>query len=408
MHGRNCYIPAGIHFYKGKKDMSYNFDEIIDRDNTASVKFGLRKEIFGIADVHPMWVADMDFAVPGFIRDAIIERAKHPIYGYTFRPPVFFESIISWMSRRHGWDIDKSWISFSPGIVPALNMIVLTFTEPGDRIILQPPVYFPFFTAVKNHGREIVHNRLVNRNGRYYMDFEDLEEKAKNAKMLILCHPHNPVGRVWTKEELTKLVEICRRNGVLIISDEIHSDLILGDNKHIPVLTIAGAEEIAISCYAPSKTFNLAGLSTSYLITPSKDLRRKYEKTLDNLHIGMGNIFGNESLIAAYTHGEKWLGELLVYLEDNLTCLENFIKDHIPLAKVTVTEATYLIWMDFRKLGMEDRDLKKFMVRQAGLGLNDGPTFGPGGSGFQRMNIALPREKLTDALNDLRAALARL
>ncbi len=311
-------------------------------------------------DVRPMWVADMDFAVPPFIVDAIISRARHPVYGYTFRPQAFFDSIISWMSRRHGWEVKKPWISFSPGIVPALNMAVLAYTEPGDRIIVQPPVYFPFFTAVRNHGREIVHNGLINRNGTYVMDFDDLEEKARTAKMLILCHPHNPVGRAWTREELETLAGICRKHEVLILSDEIHSDLIYNEGHHIPLLSLPETANHTVSFYAPSKTFNLAGLSTSVLIIPDPVLRQKYEKTLDNLHIGMGNIFGSEALMAAYNQGEDWLRQLLQYLEGNYRYLEEFIGERLPEVGVTQTRATYLIWLDFRKLGMDDAKTEEF------------------------------------------------
>ncbi len=388
--------------------MNYNFDEIIDRENTSSVKFDLRNDVFGTPDVFPMWVADMDFATPPFIREAIIRRAMHPVYGYTFRSSAFHESILSWMSRRHQWEVDKSWISFSPGIVPALNMAVLAFTEPGDRIILQPPVYFPFFTAVKNHGREVAYNELICRDGNYYMDFEDLEKKAATAKMLILCHPHNPIGRLWKKEELESLLDICRRHHVLILSDEIHSDLILSEERHTPLLSLNNADEITTACYSASKTFNLAGLSTSFLISPNPELRQKYEKTLDNLHIGMGNLFGNEALIAAYTEGEEWLNQLLIYLRENIRFLENFLNRHIPLVHLTKTEATYLTWLDFRSLGMSDRNLKNFIIKEAGLGLNDGPQFGPGGRGFQRMNVALPRPKLAGALEILEAAIRKI
>ncbi len=385
--------------------MQYQFDEIINREGTSSVKYDLRKELFGQEDVTPMWVADMDFATPEFIREAVIKRARHPVYGYSFRPPEFFESIISWMRRRHRWDIRKEWISFSPGIVPAVNMAVLAFTDPGDRIILQPPVYHPFFNAVRDHGREIVYNQLIHKDGRYSIDFEDLEDKARTSGMLIFCHPHNPVGRAWTRNELETLTEICRKHHVYILSDEIHSDLLLNGKTHIPLLTCQGAEEITLSCYAPSKTFNLAGLSTSFLITPNRELRINYEKILNGLHIGMGNIFGTEALKAAYDQGEQWLDELIGYLRGNLHFLENFAGEHLPDIRITPTEATYLVWIDFRKYGMNDHELKQFIIHQAGLGLNDGPVFGPGGSGFQRMNIALPRKKLADALGSLKKAL---
>lgn len=384
--------------------MKYNFDEIISRENSNSVKFDLRKEYFGNEDVLPMWVADMDFATPEFIREAVMERAKHPVYGYTVRKDEFPEAIVAWMKTRHSWNVDKEWISFSPGIVPALNMCVLAFTEPGDKIMIQPPVYFPFFRAVKDHKRELVENVLVNTNNSYSIDFEDFEEKASESKAFILCHPHNPVGRLWNRDELNRIFEICQKHGVIVFSDEIHSDLILEGRTHIPFLTIPGAEKITVSMYAPSKTFNLAGLSTSYLVIPDKDLKRKYDRYLDNLHMGLGNIFGAVALQAAYSKGEVWLQELLMYIQQNIEFLDNFLKIRIPAVKAIRPEATYLVWLDFRDLGMNDDDLKEFIIKKAGLGLNHGPVFGSGGSGFQRINVATPRKILEKGLLQLEAA----
>jgi cystathionine beta-lyase len=297
--------------------MIYNFDKIIQRENTACVKYDLRKAFFGNDTILPLWVADMDFETPDFIREAVIKRASHPVYGYTFRTESFSQSIVDWMRKRHHWEIKKEWVSFSPGVVPALNMAVLAFTKPGDKVIVQPPVYFPFFTAVKNHGRELVYNQLIEKDGRYEMDFDDLEKKAdEKTRLLLLCHPHNPVGRLWGKKELETLVDICARKNILIISDEIHSDLMLNGNVHIPLATLSQkAADISLTCIAPSKTFNLAGLSTSALIIPNENLKKEYEKILDHLHVGMGNIFGITSLEAAYNHGEEWLDQLLQYLK---------------------------------------------------------------------------------------------
>jgi len=381
--------------------MAYNFDKIIHRNNTNSVKYDLNKQVFGASELMPMWVADMDFATPDFIRDAIVERANHPVYGYTFRGKEFNQSIVQWMTKRHTWDIKEKWISFCPGIVPALNLAVLSFTQPDDEIIVQPPVYFPFFSAVKDHGRTLVYNQLCENNGRYNIDFNDLEKKAKTAKMLLFCHPHNPVGRVWTKKELQQLIDICHRNKVIIISDEIHADLILGKHKHIPLLSLKDTENIVLSCYAPSKTFNLAGLATSYLITPDKELKKKFDDQINKLHLGMGNIFGTTALVAAYENGEDWLDQLLDYLEDNFNTLESFFKEKLPRIRVIPTEATYLTWLDFRDYELSSDELKQGVIKKAGLGLNDGPMFGPGGEGFQRINIALSRAKLLDALDRL-------
>jgi len=384
----------------------YDFDTIIQRENTACVKYDLRKEFFGTSSIQPLWVADMDFETPDFIREAVMKRAAHPVYGYTFRTESFSQSIVNWMIRRYHWEIKKEWVSFSPGVVPALNMAVLAFTDPGDKVVVQPPVYFPFFTAVKNHGRELVYNQLVEKNGHYEMDFDDLERRIdERTRLLLLCHPHNPVGRLWTKQELETLVEICARKNVIIVSDEIHSDLMLHGNIHIPLASLSEkAAEISLTCIAPSKTFNLAGLSTSALIIPNESHRKTYEKMLDNLHVGMGNLFGIITLEAAYNGGDVWLMQLLAYLDQNYKLLTDFFEARIPKVKVIPADATYLIWLDFRKLGLKNKELKEFIIEKAGLGLNDGPSFGPGGDGFQRINIALPRKSLLKALEKLEKA----
>ena len=390
--------------------MVYNFDKIISRENSASVKYDLRKDVFGVEDILPLWVADMDFETPDFIREAVLKRASHPVYGYTFRTPLFSQSIMDWMMKRHKWEIKKEWVSFSPGVVPALNMAVLAFTKPGDKVVIQPPVYFPFYTAVKNHGRELLYNQLIEKNGRYEMDFEDLEKKAdEKTRLLLLCHPHNPVGRLWSEQELETLVEICARKNILIISDEIHSDLMLNGNVHVPIASLSKkAADITLTCISPSKTFNLAGLSTSALIIPNEIHKKTYEKMLEGLHIGMGNLFGITALEAAYNQGEEWLGQLLQYLDQNLSLLTEYIESRIPLIKVIQPEATYLVWLDFRKLNLKSKELKEFVIRKAGIGLNDGPSFGPGGDGFQRINIALPRERLLLALEKLEKAVNKL
>ena len=387
--------------------MTYNFDKLIPRENTACVKYDMRKQYFGTDDVLPLWVADMDFETPDFIREAVLKRASHPVYGYTFRTDSFSESIIYWMKKRHNWEIDKNQVSFSPGVVPALNMAVLAFTKPGDKVIVQPPVYFPFFTAVKNHGRELVYNQLMEKEGRYEMDFEDLEKKIDDkTRLLLLCHPHNPVGRLWTVKELEILVDICARKNIIIVSDEIHSDLMLSGNIHVPLASLSRkAADISLTCIAPSKTFNLAGLSTSALIIPNESHKKTYDKMLDDLHIGMGNLFGITSLEAAYNGGEEWLGQLLQYLDSNLALLNDFFTKRIPSVKVIPPEATYMVWLDFRTLGLNNRELKEFIIQKARIGLNDGPSFGPGGDGYQRINIALPRQVLAEALARLEKAI---
>jgi len=389
--------------------MIYNFDKLINRKDTASVKYDLREKLFGNSEVLPMWVADMDFEVPEYITEALSERIKHGVFGYTYRPDSFFETISSWISRRHGWDISPETIGFSPGIVPALNMCILEFTDPGDAVVVQPPVYFPFFSAVSKHGRKLVYNQLLEKDGYYSIDFDAMEESfSSGAKMFFLCNPHNPVGRVWTRMELERMADLCVRYKVLVISDEIHADLVLGGRKHIPLASL-GTEiaDLCLTCMAPSKTFNLAGLYTSMVIASNPKLKKRYDKVLDAVHVGGDNIFGQLALEAAYTHGDEWLDQLLVYLEKNYQLLCKQLKSSVPDLIVSPLEATYLVWLDFSFLGMNDNELKEFMIGQAGLGLNDGPMFGPGGEQHQRMNIATPRSILEEGLGRLILAVSQ-
>jgi len=295
--------------------MHYNFDKIINREHTASVKFDLRKEVFGKEDILPMWVADMDFETPDFVIDTLKKRLEHPILGYSYRPDSYYQSIINWVKRRHQWIIKKEWISFSPGIVPAINMAIMAYTEPGDQIIVQPPVYHPFFSAIKNNHRIQVDNPLTLQNGRYFIDFNDLKAKLKDAKMILLSNPHNPGGSVWSKEELQTLGELCVENDVLIMADEIHSDLVFKPAQYVPMASLS--PEIAnqtVTFIAPSKTFNMAGLATSSVVISNNILKEKFDQILDTIHISMGNIFGAVASEAAYTHGDEWLDELLEYL----------------------------------------------------------------------------------------------
>lgn len=389
--------------------MKYNFDEIINRENTASVKFDLRKVVFGKEDIIPMWVADMDFKTPEFIIDALKKRLEHPILGYSYRPDSYFQSIIKWVKRRHQWDIEKDWISFSPGIVPAINMAIMAYTKPGDKIIVQPPVYHPFFSAIKNNNRIQIENPLVLKNGRYYFDFEDLKKKVKDAKMILLSNPHNPGGSVWAKEELQKLGEMCVKNNVLIMADEIHADLVFKPAKFVPMASVT--PEIAnqtTTFIAPSKTFNMAGLATSSVINSNPSLKEKYDQVLDAIHIGMGNIFGTVASEAAYNYGDQWLDELLVYLSQNMDFVEQYFSEHIPDIKVIRPEGTYLMWLDCSGLNLKNKDLKDFMINDAGLGFNDGRMFGTGGDGFMRMNVASPKQAIKIALNKLREAVNKL
>jgi len=386
--------------------MNYNFDEIINRENTNCVKYDLRKNIFGRDDIIPMWVADMDFKTPDFIFEAIKERLNHQILGYSIRSEGFYNSIINWQKTRHNHTVKKEWIAFSPGVVPAISLCIQAFTQPGDKVIVQPPVYFPFFSSTLESGRQLIYNPLKIENNQYTFDFENLEKQIDSrTKMLLLSSPHNPVGRVWQKSELERLAEICLKNNILIIADEIHCDLVFHNFEHIPFATIS--EQVAnntITCIAPSKTFNMAGMATSALIISNPALLTTYNNLLQTMHIGGGNIFGSIALESAFTHGQKWLRELMNYLKTNLDLLQKYISQRIPEIEVVKPQATYLVWLNCKGLGLNDEQLTDFMINKAGLALNAGTMFGQGGSGFQRMNIACPKESLINALQQLESA----
>jgi cysteine-S-conjugate beta-lyase len=386
--------------------MRWNFDEPVEREGTNCVKYDLRLETFGKKDIIPMWVADMDFKTPEFIIDKLRSRLQHEIMGYSFRPDEFYNSISRWVEKRHGWKVDKEWICFCPGIVPALNLSTLTFTRPGDSIIVQPPVYTPFFSAVETHGRNIVYNQLIEKDGKWSMDLESLSASvSESTKMIIISNPHNPVGRAWSRQELEALAAICLKNNILILSDEIHCDLVLPGYSHTPVASISDAiAEITVTCLAPSKTFNLAGLSTSTLIIPNHVLRKYFNRKIESLHIGNGNIFGTVASISAYSEGEEWLDQLMEYLAKNVEFVTNFCRENIPEIIPVRSEATYMIWLDCRKLGMSGKELQDFFVGKAAIGMNEGSSFGPGGEGFMRMNIGTTMQIITRAMEQIEKA----
>jgi cystathionine beta-lyase len=376
----------------------YNFDKIIPRENTGSVKYDFRKDYFGKADVLPMWVADMDFETPEFIVEAVKRRASHPIYGYSLRSEAYYQSFIDWMKARHQWEIQKDWICFSPGVVPGINFAILAYSKEEEGIIIQPPVYYPFFEAVESNGRQLIENQMILQGQHYEIDFNDLEKKAKHAKLLLLSNPHNPTGRCFTQDELQRIGDICLRNQLIIISDEIHGDLILPGNKHIPMASISDEiAEITVTCMAPSKTFNMAGLATSSIIIPNKKLRKAFQHILVQLHIQGGNLFGYEASIAAYEKGAEWVDQLMTYVHHNFQYLEQFLKTELPHLKLIRAEGTYLAWIDFRETGLSDEAIKDKLIFEAGLGLNHGPIFGTGGEGFQRMNLAAPFSTIKEA-----------
>lgn len=378
----------------------YNFDELIERAGSNCVKYDFRELFFGNPDVLPLWVADMDFRTPDFIVNAIKKRAEHEIFGYSFRSDSYNQSIVNWLKRRHNWEIKPEWISFSPGVVAGFTLAIEAFSKPGDGIIIQPPVYFPFFDSVKGTNREMIENPLRLENGRYYFDFEDLKQKiTPETKLLLLSNPQNPGGMAWNKEELSELAQICLDHKILIISDEIHADLIFDGFHHTPLAGIS--DEFAnncIVCMAPSKTFNTAGLTTSFLIIPNKRHFATYERVMRLPHLHMGNIFGTAALEAAYTEGDEWLAQLLDYLQENYAFLEKFFQDNLPEVNVMKPEATYLIWIDFSAFGLSDDELNQKLI-DGGVGLNRGTQFGKEGSGFMRINIGCPRSVLQEALN---------
>lgn len=384
----------------------YNFDEIVPREGTNCIKYDTRQWYFKTNDVLPLWVADMDFKTPDFIVDAIKKRAEHEIYGYTFKSESYFQSIINWMKSRHNWAIQKEWISFSPGVVSALTFAIETFSKPGDGVIVQPPVYFPFFDCVKGTKRKMIENPLKIENDRYTFNFEDLKAKIdENTKILLLCNPQNPGGMVYTREELTELANICLENKIMIVSDEIHSDLIFEGHQHIPIASISN--EIAqncMVCMAPSKTFNVAGLASSMVIIPNKNTFKRYERAIGVGHLGMGNIFGSVALEASYSHGDEWLTQMLDYVWENYLFLDSFFKTNLPKVKVMKPEATFLIWLDFTAYEMNDIELWKFATEKAKVGLNNGGKFGTGGECWLRLNIGCPKSVLEEGLERLKMA----
>lgn len=387
----------------------YNFDEIIHREKTHSVKYDLRTKNFGTEDVIPMWVADMDFRTPDFVVDAIKRRVAHELYGYTFIPESFYESFQSWMKRRHGWDVRREWILYCPGVVPSLVVALLSFTAPGEGVLVQTPVYYPFFPIIVNNGRMLVENPLEIRYGRLCMN-EDrlavcLDEKVK---LMFLCSPHNPGGTVWKREELARLGELCLKNKTIIVSDEIHADLVFRGHEHCPTASLTEAiAQNTVTLVSPNKTFNIAGLSASVAIIPNRELFDRFRQTLENMHWMIPNIFAITAFEAAYRGGEGWLEQLLTYLEGNLNQVMDFMEREIPKIKPIRPEGTYLVWLDCRELGMTPEALKAFMIGRARVGLNEGPMFGTGGEGFQRMNIACPRSVLNEALARIADAISK-
>jgi len=392
--------------------MTEIFDEIINRKNTGSEKWDKVDDLFGGENLLPLWVADMDFRTPPEVIDALSQKAAHGIFGYTSYMDSTYSSAINWFSRRHGWRIEKEWILFSPGVVPAINILIQTFTNLCDGIIIQRPVYHPFARVIENNGRKVLNNPLrQNKNGNYEIDFDHLRKQAQKpaAKMMLLCTPHNPVGRVWRADELKEIIKICSDNNILIVSDEIHCDLVFSGHKHIPLHTIAdGYTDNIITCTAPSKTFNLAGVQVSNIIVPDEEKRNKLRNSLMKAGMLDPNSFATVAMEAAYNHGEQWLDNLLNYINGNFEFLKNFTSENLSDAKVTDLQGTYLAWVDFRKYNLSTKELDDLFVKKAGVAPSPGYIFGPEGAGFTRFNLACPKSVLENGLKRIAEAFRNL
>ncbi|MFC7063934.1 MalY/PatB family protein [Halobacillus seohaensis] len=372
-----------------------NFSKITSRKGTRSVKWDFAEELYQNKDILPMWVADMDFQAPEAVLQALQTRVAHGIFGYTLPDDHLKKVIIDWLLTRHKWEVDKDWITYSPGVIPSLHMTVQALTETEDAILIQTPVYPPFYSVIKDHNRTIVTNSLVYEEEHYSIDFDDFEEKIKqnNVKLFILCNPHNPVGRVWTKKELTKMSDICVQHGVTVISDEIHADLIFKPHKHIPIASLNNEiKEQTVTCLSPTKTFNLAGLQASYLVTANEETQKKIKSQFSKQGLNMLNTLGVTAMESAYSEGEEWLDGLLEILESNRNYVEERFHNETESIRVIRAEGTYLLWLDCQSLNFSQAELKSFMQKQAQVGLNDGASFGEEGQGFMRINIAAPFE----------------
>jgi cystathionine beta-lyase len=388
--------------------LSYDFDKVIDRTGTESLKWVYPRKVLKVEDAIPMWVADMDFEAPPAVVEAIRRRAEHGVYGYPLVPPSFYAAAIGWLKRRHGWDVQKSWMAMTPGIVPALNYCVRAFSKPGDPVIIQTPVYHPFYYAIERNGRRVVRNPLRFDGRRYTMDLEDLDRKIDGSgRMLILCSPHNPVGRVWGREELAALGRIAVERDLLVIADEIHHDLVYGGYRHHVFATLA--PEVArrtVTCIAPSKTFNTAGLATAAVVASDPDLLKKFEDEEERSGFDLGQVFGIVAFEAAYTHGEDWLEKLLPYLEANVDFMERFFEERIPQISLIRPQGTYLALLDCRGLGLDPAQLNDYFLKKARVYFSDGKIFGEEAAGFVRINFGCPRSVLREALERIERAVA--
>jgi cystathionine beta-lyase len=384
----------------------YDFDKIIDRHGTNAVKVDRLQTYYGDANLIPLWVADMDFETPPFVVNALRQRMEHPVFGYTKESAGYGPSIIRWLKNLHEWEVKAEWLSYIPGIVKGIGLAVQFFTEKHDKVIIQPPVYHPFRLVPEGNGREVVYNRLKLVNGRYEMDFEQLEQLIDDkCRLLILSNPHNPGGTVWSRETLAALAAICAERRVLVIADEIHADMTLYGNRYTPFAKVSeAAAQNSISFGAPSKTFNIAGLVSSFAVIANDSIRRPFYAWLKANEQSDPTIFAAIATETAYTYGRDWLREMLTYIEGNVDFTDRYMQEHIPAIRVMKPQASFLVWLDCRGLGLNQGDLVELFVKKAGLALNDGQMFGPGGEGFMRMNVGTPRSVLEQALIQLKRA----
>lgn len=393
--------------------MEFDFDIPVPREGTHSVKFDGRQQYFGTAEVTPMWVADMDFAVPPCVTRALLARAAHPVFGYTLYPESLYQSVIGWFQRRHHWSIERDWIVMAPGVVPSLHACCLAFAEAGEGVIVQPPVYFPFFSAVTDTKRQLILNPLQSINGRYEINLKQLENQARDARILMLCTPHNPVGRVWSKAELISVLRIAKAHNLIVLSDDIHADLVYPGVSHTMIGTLETelGEFIrtnVITAVAPSKTFNIPGLGLSCLIVPNPQHREALQKVFELLHVSNSNPFSIAAFEAAYNEGDVWLDSLMVYLQENKRLVRDFLAQNVPQIRCADPEGTYLLWLDCSDLQLTDAQLRDFFIKDCKVGMNPGIVFGEEGKGFMRMNIGTTRARLSAALESIRVGMAAI
>ena len=384
--------------------MKYDFNPIIDRSHTGALKLEVLQERYGRPDLLPLWVADMDFATPDFVVDAMKQRMNHPIFGYTVEPADYWPSVIDWISSHHQWEVKREWLSFIPGIVKGIGMVINVFTRPDEKVIIQPPVYHPFRLPPQGNHREVVMNPLIeNADGTYSMDFDQLAEVAdEKCRVLILSNPHNPAGMVWDVETLRRLAHFCHEHDIIVISDEIHCDMVLSGHKHHPFASVSEeAAACSITFGAPSKTFNIAGVVSSYSIVPNEELRRPFYEWLAANELNEPTLFAPIATIAAFRQGEEWRKQMLEYVEQNIDFVVDYLQQHIPSIRAIRPQASFLVWLDCRALGLGHEALVDLFVNKARLALNDGEMFGPGGEGFMRMNVGTPRSVLKQALDHL-------